>query len=81
MSSCSAIALAVVDAIALKIMLFDSLSVITIIASALLVLDRGSPVIKSIEILLQMRLGIRRGFSRPHCFSLYIVVLPYTSQF
>ncbi len=52
LSSRSAIASAVVNAIALKIILFDSLLVITIIASALLVPDRGSSVIKSIEILL-----------------------------
>jgi hypothetical protein len=79
LSSRSATASVVIDVITSKIILFNSRSVITIIVSAWLELDRGSLVIKSIESSLQIRSGIGRGFSRPYYFSLYIVVLPYIS--
>jgi hypothetical protein len=49
LSSRLAIASVIVDVIASKIILFDSRSVMTIIVSAWLEPDRGSPVIKSIE--------------------------------
>ena len=49
LSSHLAIASVIIDVIALKIILFDSQSVITIIVSARLEPDRGSLVIKSIE--------------------------------
>ncbi len=81
LSSRSAIASAVVDAITSKTTLFDSLSVITIIVSAWSVPDGGNLVIKSIEISVQIRSGIGSGFNRPCCFSLYMVILPYISQF
>ena len=81
LSSRSAIASVIVDVITSKIILFDSRSVITMIVSAWLEPDGGSLVMKSIESSLQIHSGIGRGFSRPYCFSLYIVVLPYILQF
>ncbi len=50
LSSRSAIASAVIAAIGSKTILFDSLLVMTMIMSAWSVLDRGSLVMKSIEI-------------------------------
>ena len=81
LSSRLATASVVVDVITSKITLLDSRSVMTIIVSARSEPDGGSPVIKSNESSLQIYLGIGSGFNRLYCFSLYIVVLPYTLQF